>query len=137
MGVRGQIDDKFTSTSSDDYSNDSDFIQHIVLSGHTSYASVMKTSDSDNVSEFMSIKDSCAAILDNSTYAEFDQVNQTIVRTTLWPPGDSDQDWVYFHKYRSLVDQLNPLGTFRQVQYTRDTIRLGTNVDSAGNNWGN
>ena len=45
-----KIDDKFTSSTSDTYTNDSDFIQNIVLSGHTSYSSLMAIADSDNIS---------------------------------------------------------------------------------------
>ena len=135
MGARGRQADKFTSTSSDDYTNDSDFIQHIVMGGHTSYASLMQLADSDNLSAYSAIKDSCAAILETSTYTEFDQVNQTIVRTTIWP-ADSDNDHTYYFNYRNILDQLNPLGSFCETPYTRLNIRHGVVTDSAGNNWG-
>ena len=130
-----KIDDKFTSSVSDDYNNDSDFIQHIVLSGHTSYASVMSLADSDNVASWMAIKDSCAAILQTSTYTNFNSEDQSIERSTNWP-GDSPNDSTYFSMYRAEIDKLNPSGSFRTTTFVRRTIRVGTGVDSDGNNWG-
>ena len=129
------IDDRFTSSVSDDYDNDSDFIQHIVLSGHTSYASVMSLADSDNVASWMAIKDSCAAILQTSTYTNFNSEDQSIERSTNWP-GDSSNDSTYFSMYRAEIDKLNPSGSFRIMPCIRRTIRIGNQTDSDGNNWG-
>ena len=129
------IVDKFTSSSSDDYNNDSDFIQHIVLSGHTSYASLMNLADSDNIASWAAIKDSCAAILQSSTYSNFDQSEQSIMRSTDWP-ADSAQDVAYHHMYRKEIEKLNAFGAFRITPYVRRNIRRGTFRDSDGNNWG-
>jgi len=130
-----KIDDKFTSSSSDDYDNDSDFIQHIVLSGHTSYTSLMDVADSDNVASWSTIKDSCATILQSSTYSDFDVDNQTIMRSTNWP-GDSANDSTYHDNYRAEIQKLNQDGAFRTIGFVRRTIRLGDQIDSDGNNWG-
>jgi hypothetical protein len=130
-----KVEDKFTSSISDSYDNDSDFIQNIVLSGHTSYASLMDLADSDNVSAFASIKDSCAGILQTATYSEFDQSNQSIMRAINWP-GDSADDMHYYNAYRDIIPQLNQNGSFRTLNYVRRMIRMGTEADSDGNNWG-
>ena len=129
------IVDKFTSSSSDDYNNDSDFIQNIVLGGHTSYASLMDIADSDMVYAWMAIKDSCAAILQSSTYSNFSQSDQSILRSTNWP-AEHDRDESYFMNYREQLNKLNADGTFRQTQYVRRVIRYGPHLDSDGNNWG-
>jgi len=130
-----KIDDKFTSSSSDDYDNDSDFIQHVVLGGYTSYASLMDVADSDNVASWMALKDSCATILDASTYSEFDVENQSIIRTTNWP-ADSANDSTYHDNYRAEIGNLNTDGAFKTIPYVRRTIRMGNQTDSDGNNWG-
>jgi len=130
-----KVEDKFTSSISDSYDNDSDFIQHIVLSGHTSYASLMNVADSDNVSAFTAIKDSCAGVLQTAVYSEFDQENQSIMRTINWP-GDSTDDMRYYNAYRDTIPQLNENGAFRTLNFVRRMIRMGTEADSDGNNWG-
>ena len=127
--------DKFTSNTSDTYNNDSDFIQNIVLSGHTSYASLMDLADSDNNSSFNSIKDSCAAIIQTATYSEFSSSDQSIVRTIDWP-SDSADDNTYYNNYRETVMSLNANGIFREIKYVRRLLRLGLAPDSDGNNWG-
>lgn len=130
------IVDKFTSSSSDDYNNDSDFIQHIVLSGHTSYASLMNIADSDNVASWAAIKDSCAAILQSSTYSNFNESEQSIMRSTDWP-SETGYDDNYHLMYREEMNKLNIDGAFRITQYVRRHIRYGPQPDSDGNNWGN
>ena len=127
--------DKFTSNTSDTYNNDSDFIQNIVLSGHTSYASLMNLADSDNNSSFNSIKDSCAVIIQTAVYSEFSSSDQTIVRTIDWP-GDNADDSTYYNNYRETVMGLNANGIFREIKYVRRLLRLGLAPDSDGNNWG-
>ena len=133
MGYR--VEDKFTSSIADSYDNDSDFVQHILLSGHTSYTSLMNVADSDNVSAFDSIKDSCAAILQTAVYSEFDEENQSIMRKIIWP-GDSDTDKAYYKAYRDPPPQLNENGAFRTLNYVRRIIRFSGEPDSDGNNWG-
>ena len=127
--------DKFTSNTSDTYNNDSDFIKNIVLSGHTSYASLMNLADSDNSNDFNSIKDSCAVIIQTAVYSEFSSSDQTIVRTIDWP-GDSADDNTYYNNYREKIMGLNPFGIFRVTPFVRRLLRLGDGVDSDGNNWG-
>ena len=129
------VEDKFTSSISDSYDNDSDFVQHIVLSGHTSYASIMNVADSDGVGAFDSIKDSCSAILQTAVYSEFDNENQSIMRKVIWP-GDSDTDKAYYNAYRDIIPQLNENGAFRTLTYVRRIIRFSGEADSDGNNWG-
>ena len=130
-----KIDDKFTSSISDTYSNDSDFIQNIVLSGHTSYTSLMAVADSDGISAWNTIKDSCAGILNTATYSNFDQANQTIVRSVEWP-ADSDYDLSYYDNYREKLQMLNANGAFRTTPYVRRMLRMGVFRESDGNNWG-
>ena len=134
MGVF-TIVDRFTSSVSDDYDNDSDFIQNIVLGGHTSYANLMNLADSDGIASWSTIKDSCAAILQTSTYTNFSSEDQSIERSTDWP-ADSDEDITYHHMYRDEIDKLNANGAFRVTPYVRRQIRRGLFPDSDGNNWG-
>jgi len=130
-----KIEDKFTSSDSTQYNNDSDFIQNIVLSGHTSYASLMSVADSDNISVFDALKDSCAAVLQTAVYSEFDQSNQHIMRLVNWP-ADSAGDPSYYNAYRDTIQLLNGNGGFRTTKYVRRMIRMGLEPDSDGNNWG-
>ena len=134
--ANGQIDDLFTSTSSDDYNNDSDFIQHIVMSGHTSYADIAVLGDSDNNGAMKAMRDSCTAILTAGTYSNFSADNQTIERSTIWP-SDSANDHMYYNRYRQEVHNMNINGVFRIVPYVRSVLRVSGDTDSAGNNWGN
>lgn len=136
--VNGQHDDRFTSSSSDDWDNDSDFIQKICMSNHTSYVGVLATGDSDNIAGYLAMRDSCAAILDASTWSNFSAENQTIERTTMWP-SDSANDHIYHNRWRTEIDRLNPNGSFRTCDYIRRTLRMSSNIhnDSDGNNWGN
>ena len=129
------IVDRFTSSVSDDYNNDSDFVQHIILSGHTSYLSSMNVADSDGIASWASIKDSCAAILQASTYANFNNEDQSIERSTDWP-ADSDEDVTYHHMYSDEIQKLNANGAIRVTPYVRRQIRRGLFPDSDGNNWG-
>ena len=129
------IVDKFTSSSSDDYNNDSDFIQNIVLGGHTSYASLMNLADSDNIALWMAKKDDWAVILQSSTYSNFNQSEQSIMRSTDWP-AEHASDENYYMNYREQLNKLNIDGAFRQAPYVRRVIRYGPHADSDGNNWG-
>ena len=130
-----KIDDRFTSSVSDDYDNDSDFIQNIVLSGHTSYASLFSVADSDGISSWAAIKDSCASVLQTSTYSNFSSADQSIVRSTDWP-ADVPHYSACYEMFRVEIPKLNASGSFRITPFVRRTLRVGNNVDSDGNNWG-
>jgi hypothetical protein len=141
-----KIDDIFTSSVSDEYDNDSDFIQHIVLGGHTSYASLFSVADSDGISSWAALKDSCASILQSSTYFNFNNADQSIERSTNWPADSANlEEWdmsrvandsTYYEMYRAEIPKLNISGSFRTTPYVRKTIRIGDQSDSDGNNWG-
>lgn len=124
--------DKFTSSSSDDYNNDSDFIQQIVKSGHTSYADILSNIvDSDKASsEFLNIRSAVGTILDATTYFDFNAADQHIYRTAVW--DDVDQ----YMNYRDEMIKLSIDGPFRRVEYLRRMIRHSASTDSDGNNWG-
>ena len=124
--------DKFTSSSSDDHNNDSDFIHQIVKSGYTSHADILNNIvDSDEASsEFLNIRSAVGTILDATTYFDFNAADQHIYRTAVW--DDVDQ----YMNYRDEMIKLSIDGPFRRVEYLRRMIRHSASTDSDGNNWG-
>ena len=124
--------DKFTSSSSDDYNNDSDFIQQIVKSGHTSYSDILSNIvDSDvATSDFLAMRSAVGTILDAATYSDFSASDQHIYRTAVWDNADQ------YVNYRDEMVKLDVNGPFRTVDYLRRLIRHSGSTDSDGNNWG-
>ena len=74
-------------------------------------------------------------LLNTATYSNFDQANQTIVRSVEWP-ADSDYDLSYYDNYREKLQLLNANGSFRTTPYVRRMLRMGVFRESDGNNWG-
>lgn len=124
--------DKFISSSSDDYDNDSDFIQQIVKGGYTSHSSMLNgIVDSDGAtSDFLTMRSAVGVVLDAATFSDFSAADQSIYRTTVWNNDDQYVD------YREEVINLDINGPFRTVDYIRRLIRHSSSTDSDGNNWG-
>ncbi len=124
--------DKFTSSSSDDHNNDSDFIHQIVKSGYTSHADILNNIvDSDEASsEFLNMRSAVGTILDAATYFDFNAADQHIYRTSIWDNADQ------YVNYREEMVKLDVNGPFRTVDYLRRMIRHSASTDSDGNNWG-
>jgi len=123
---------KFTSSSSDDWNNDSDFAQQIIRSGYSSHAKgFADIGDSDTpTSAFNDMKSAVTTILDAATFSDFSAADQVLYRTTVW---DSQEQW---SNYRNELAKLDVEGPFRNVDYIRRLIRHSGSEDSDGNNWG-